>query len=86
MEEKEKYQKCSVSKGRFVVPCRGLREATELRQPSGKKKGIFAWSYSNQDGPTRKFYGAKSGAYETSGTLFNFCPFCGEKINEPFSE
>lgn len=79
-------KKCTVLSGKFVDPCAALTEATEYGHPRGKAKGIFAWEYSSIDkGPTRTMFGVKSGEHVAKGMLFNFCPFCGEKIDAPFA-
>lgn len=76
--------KCSVRAGKFVEPCGLLREAAEKNTPSGKRKGVFAWEMSTrEEGPTRTFYGAKSGDHTENGIVFSFCPFCGERIDGP---
>lgn len=78
-------KKCTVTAGKFVEPCSLLSAATEFGNPMGKRKGIFAWSYhSAETGPTRTMFGVKSGEHAPKGMLFNFCPFCGEKIDAPF--
>lgn len=79
--------KCTVRDGKFVEPCDALREVTEYSHPRKKQKGIFAYRYSTPErGPTRTMFGAQSGDRVQSGLLFNFCPYCGEKIDQPFSE
>lgn len=78
--------KCAVRDGRFVEPCDALKEATEYGNPRGKQKGIWAWAMSNQRGPTRTYFGAKSGDHVEKGLLFNFCPYCGEPISRPFND
>lgn len=74
---------CTVRDGKFVEPCDILAETTEYGHPRGKQKGIYAWAWSNSEGPTRTMFGAKSGERVTPGMLFNFCPFCGKPISEP---
>lgn len=79
--------KCTVTDGKFVEPCGALSEMTEYGHPRGKQKGIFAWQYSSpQKGPTRTFFGAKSGERVEKGLIFNFCPYCGERIDQPVTE
>jgi hypothetical protein len=81
-----KHAKCSVENGLFVQPCDSLSSATEYGNPRGKQKGIWFWQMRNMDThkPSRSYFGTKSGEHVEKGLLFNFCPFCGEKISEPF--
>lgn len=61
-----------------------LSEAIEPKQPTGKAKGLFAWDYVQRGaGPTRTLIGCKSGDNVTGGVIFNYCPFCGEAIDQP---
>lgn len=78
--------KCTVRDGLFVEPCFSLDSATEYGNPRGKQKGIWAWAMSDMKTfkPSRTYFGTKSGDHVEKGLLFNFCPFCGEKISEPF--
>lgn len=78
--------KCTVVKGKFVKPCARLFEAGETGNPTGKRKGIFAWSYHTPKGPSRTMFGVKSGDHVHKGLLFNFCPFCGKRIDAPFNQ
>lgn len=82
---------CTISQdGQHVQPCDTLEKLTEFGNPAGRKKGIFAWRLHARDAasgsfrPSRTIYGAKSGDHVGDGHLFNFCPFCGERINTPF--
>jgi hypothetical protein len=79
--------KCSVS-GRLVTPCKDLSESTEFGNPHGKQKGIWCWEFFKTDtaGPVRRFWGSKSGDHVAKGMAFNYCPFCGEKIDAPFAQ
>lgn len=84
-------QKCTVTDdGKFVDPCKTLSAATEFGNPSGKRKGVWSWQYFktgvSKSEPSRTFFGVKSGEYVANGLAFNFCPFCGEKIDAPFTE
>lgn len=74
---------CTVRDGKFVEPCEILEQVTEYGHPRGKQKGIYAWAWSNREGPTRTMFGVKSGDRVTPGILFNFCPFCGKSILIP---
>lgn len=80
--------KCSVREGRFVEPCAALHEVVEYGNPIGKRKGIYAWNLFSREtpGPTRRMFGVKSGDHVKTGMLFNFCPFCGERIDAPFNQ
>lgn len=79
--------KCTVREGKFVEPCDSLKGASEYGNPRGKAKGIFAWAFTNiTTGPTRTMFGVKSGEHVAKGLMFNFCPFCGEKIDAPFAD
>lgn len=63
-----------------------LDEATEDGSPRGNKKGIWEWEFhSVNGGMTRRFFGAKSGEHAAKGLVFNYCPYCGADISEPFS-
>jgi hypothetical protein len=77
-------QKCTVLDGKFVLACMALSSVCEPANPRGKQKGVFAWELSTPNGPTRTMFGAKSGDHVVKGMLFNFCPFCGERIDAPF--
>ena len=80
-------EKCYVRDGRYVEPCNMLASATEYGNPRGKQKGIFAWALSIPGkGASRTFFGVKSGEQVAKGLAFNFCPFCGERIEAPFTE
>lgn len=81
----EKKLKCTVRDGRFVEPCDLLEKITEYNQPRGKQKGLFAYTYwlTASDQPARTFYGVKSGEHVEGGMILNYCPMCGEKINDP---
>lgn len=77
--------KCTIRDEKFVEPCDSLKGATEYGNPRGKAKGIYAWAMTSRGtGPTRTMFGVKSGEHTEKGLLFNFCPFCGEKIDAPF--
>lgn len=78
--------KCTVRDGLFVEPCDSLDSATEYGHPRGKQRGLWAWCLSDMQTfkPTRTYFGCKSGDHVEKGLLFNFCPFCGESISQPF--
>ena len=77
-------EKCTVRDGKFVEPCRSLAEVSEYGNPRGKQKGVFAWALYVGREPSRTFFGVKSGEWVQKGMAFNYCPFCGEKINAPY--
>jgi len=78
--------KCTIKDGKFVQPCDALGSVTEYNHPKGKQKGVFAWRYTSPEtGPTRTFYGCKSGERVERGLAFNYCPFCGERIDAPIN-
>lgn len=83
-------EKCEVIKGgRVVEPCKALSDACEFGNPRGKQKGLWAWTYHKisrptGEGPSRQFFGVKSGEFVEKGVAFRFCPFCGERIDAPF--
>ncbi len=76
-------KKCTVRDGKFVEPCKALSESAEYGNPRGKQKGIFAWDLHVGRERSRTFFGVKSGKHVEKGIAFNFCPFCGEKIDAP---
>ena len=78
---------CVVRDGRFVEPCNGLESQADLIGLDRRKSfGIGRWEYSNirTGKKTRTFYGVKSRA-NPDGMAFNFCPWCGTKIDAPFN-
>lgn len=77
---------CTIRDGKFVEPCDALEEVVEYGHPRGKQKGIFAYAWSNTKGPTMTMFGAKSGEQVERGLLFNFCPYCGVRIDAPATE
>lgn len=80
--------KCAVRDGLFVEPCDSLQSATDNNIPGfSKTKGIASWHLTNINTgkPSRSYWGVKSKNHQ-NGFLFNFCPFCGERIDAPFNE
>lgn len=77
--------KCTVRDGNHVEPCVTLAESSEGGNPQPRKRGIFPWVYYSPGvaEPVRTFFGCVSTTHP-KGFAFNFCPFCGEKINAPF--
>jgi len=85
-EEADKVWKCTVTDGRFVEACWPLEENVQNNTPGfSKAKGIAVWNLTNMTthNPSRRYYGVKTPAHP-NGFLFNFCPFCGERIDAPF--
>ena len=75
-----KPARCTVREGKFVVPCAPLADAVG---------GAVAHAhYIDMAGlkPSRSFFVLKSGAHKDKGIAMNVCPFCGERIDEPFLE
>ena len=84
-------EKCAVTEGRLVEPCKALSDSCEFGNPCGKQKGMWMWEYYNVnrpfgEGPTRRFFGAKSGDFVQKGVAFHYCPFCGTRIDAPFEQ
>ena len=81
------HRRCTVREGAFVEPCDTLEKATD-NQIGGfsKVKAIFRTELTNTKTgkPARTYYGVKTKQFP-QGILFNVCPFCGEKIDEPFN-
>ena len=78
---------CTVRDGRFVEPCKSLLEQTDIGNAGfSKAKGLARWHYTNLETrkSSRTFFGVKSKA-SPDGFLFNFCPFCGTRIDAPFN-
>ena len=84
----ERVAECSVRDEKHVHPCSALSESSEYGNPRGKAKGIFSWQLiSMTTGErSRTFFGVKSGHHVAKGIVFNFCPFCGTKIDAPFAD
>lgn len=79
---------CKVSDdGKHIQPCDALAKETEYGNPVTKKRGIFCWALRNMNTrkASRTFFGVVSTG-SPKGFLFNFCPFCGTKIDAPFAE
>jgi hypothetical protein len=80
--------KCTVRDGRFVQPCGALDDMIENNIPGfSNAKGIAQWNLTNlkTHEPSRSYIGIKSKKMP-KGLLFNFCPWCGEKIDAPFAD
>ncbi len=77
--------KCTVRDGLFVDACDGLQGATDIPGFS-KAKGIFRQELTNIETrkSSRTYYGIKTKKHP-NGLLFNFCPWCGAQIDEPFN-
>jgi hypothetical protein len=80
--------KCTVSEDRdHIRPCDALAKETEFGNPHPRKRGIFCWALRNMKTgkASRTMFGVVS-TESPKGFLFNFCPFCGESIDAPFTE
>lgn len=75
-------KKCVVVNN-IVTPCDRLADIIEGSGVETSKKGVCMWVYTNSyTGETsRQFIGAKSKVWP-NGLVFNFCPYCGERILE----
>ena len=83
----DSYRKCAVREGRFIDPCAPLDENVANNTPGfSATKGIAHWQLMNLEThkPSRSYFGVKTKA-NPNGFLFNFCPFCGVKIDAPFN-
>jgi hypothetical protein len=77
-----------VRDGKFIEPCDTLSKAAEFgNPPRGKQRGIYEWRMVNMNTsqPTRSFFGVKTSEHP-KGLAFNVCPWCGERIDAPFTE
>ncbi len=79
-------KKCSVRDGRFVDPCNTLEKAVDASGFS-KAKGLYRHElYNTKTGEhSRTMFGLRAKDFP-NGLLLNFCPWCGERIDAPFSE
>ena len=78
---------CKVRDGKFVDPCTSL-EGAMFGSPFGRGNGLFLYDLSNlkTGKPTRSFVVLRTGKNSERGVALNCCPFCGERIDAPFSE
>jgi hypothetical protein len=86
MMEVSMAEKCIVIEGRIVQPCEDLDKAAEVgNPPPGKSRGIYEWRLHNTETHkvSRVFFGTKT-TNHPKGMAFNFCPWCGERIDAPF--
>jgi hypothetical protein len=76
-------EKCKIDDGRILVPCKALDAEIEHSSPSGRFKGIFAYTLTNMKTGqiSRSGVGIKTAA-TPKGVLLNFCPWCGENIGK----
>lgn len=74
-----KPSRCTIKDGAFVVPCVPLADAV-----GGAVDHAHYYDMTTRK-PSRSFFVIKSGAYKTKGMAINVCPFCGERIDAPFS-
>lgn len=77
---------CTVRDGRFVEPCTSLANAFD-GTPMGSGRALFLMSMTNLRTlvPTRSFVVLRMGNHLKKGIALNCCPFCGERIDAPFS-
>lgn len=75
-----KPARCTISEGRFVVPCVPLADAV-----GGAVAHAHYFDMASRR-PSRSYFVLKSGAYRDRGMAMNVCPFCGERIDAPFAE
>lgn len=78
---------CSVRDKLFVEPCDHLKSIIDVHQPGfSRARGVFKSDLFNMKKmePARSYIGIRSKAHP-NGFLFNFCPFCGTQIDEPFN-
>jgi hypothetical protein len=78
---------CTVQDGRIVIPCSTLSDNFDVHGiERGKKRGITKWEYTNLETHevSRIFFGAKT-LHSPDGMAFNWCPFCGARIDAPFN-
>lgn len=83
----DKFMKCTVKDGRFVIPCKTLQSATDnIIGGFSRKKAIACWNYTNIETgePSRTYFGVRT-VNHPNGIAFNNCPFCGEEIDAPFN-
>lgn len=87
VSERDDSRDCKVRDGRFVDPCESLASVVANNTPGfSAVKGIAQWNMTNIEThqPSRTYFGVKTKEMP-NGFLFNFCPFCGVKIDEPFN-
>ena len=80
--------KCTVTDGRLVEPCEMLDKMAEAgNPPPGKQRGLYEWRLfdTNTHQRTRSFFGVKTTS-APKGMAFNFCPWCGERIDAPLTQ
>lgn len=79
-------KRCTVDKGRFVVPCSTLETAFE-GSAWGKGRGLFLNELTHfpTGTPSRSFVVLRLGQHRERGIVLNCCPFCGERIDAPVS-
>jgi hypothetical protein len=75
-----------MNNGNVIKPCDMLLKAIDPAPPNSKKTRIKMWDYVNIQTmkPTRTIIGAVTKEYP-NGVYFNFCPFCGTRIDSPFA-
>lgn len=83
----ERRSPCEIKEGRFVEPCTTLAECVS-GSAFDRQKGVIEWNYIDisKHKLSRRFYGLRCGAHAAKGIAFNWCPFCGTRIDAPFYE
>lgn len=83
----ERKSSCDVEGGRFVRPCAPLSECVS-GTAFDKQKGVIEWNFIDmkKGEASRTFFGIRSGIHAVKGIAFNWCPFCGTKIDAPFCD
>jgi hypothetical protein len=75
---------CQIKKGR-IAPCKGLASVLELDGGRGtRRQGVKLQTIINfKTGKfSREWVVLKSGDYNKTGIVMNYCPFCRESIFE----
>ena len=82
----EKRKACTID-GKRVKPCWALDE-TVGGTAFDNHKGVVVWTLMNEEtgGRALTLYGVRSGKYAKNGLVFNFCPFCGNPVNNSGAE
>lgn len=75
---------CSVTDGRFIVPCDTLASVFE-GDGFGTGRALFLMELTsfNTLKPSRSFIVLRMGEHKPKGIVLNCCPFCGERIDAP---
>lgn len=72
--------RCSIDTN-IVTPCDSLSKVINHVNPLSKAKGIKVLEIHNAKRLTKRLiYAIGSDVEASSGIVFNFCPYCGERI------